>query len=348
MSLAGQARPAPVQVLFSVSAVAISLLLAYECSRFVRTHSMRRPVSIVLAVATCLYFLANSLLVSGVLVPGKDANPARHLATMLLVRFPVLSAGGRGGRLMAASGREFGWKPPLLILPVMGLTFLFYRFYLARLAMLPAAAVSAVSLHAVEDPQRLSGRLSVCRAGTRAGAWRARQDKGRGRVSIRVAVGMPVARHPPHRSVRALLTHTVLTSDVFPREANVRSAYALQPAWPAIPAQGPARVRLYRVLLGQRPSLHDLLRPSLACVRPLRWYYAAVRLPMAVHVGLIAHRLLPPFRPLPAAESHRVSRFSRVKFPCMPGVYDSAVPATHKRITRATVLPSGLPDTVRI
>ena len=37
-----------------------------------------------------------------------------------------------------------------------------------------------------------------------------------------VAVGMPVARHPPHRSVRALLTHTVLTLDVLPRKANVR------------------------------------------------------------------------------------------------------------------------------
>src|SRR6266567_2440900 len=32
----------------------------------------------------------------------------------------------------------------------------------------------------------------------------------------RVAVGMPVAQHPPHRSVLALLTHTVLTSDVKP------------------------------------------------------------------------------------------------------------------------------------
>src|ERR1019366_8224608 len=31
---------------------------------------------------------------------------------------------------------------------------------------------------------------------------------------VSVAVGMPVARHPPHRSVRALQTHTVLTSDV--------------------------------------------------------------------------------------------------------------------------------------
>jgi len=31
-----------------------------------------------------------------------------------------------------------------------------------------------------------------------------------------VTVGMPVTRHPPYRSVLALLTHTVLTSDEFP------------------------------------------------------------------------------------------------------------------------------------
>src|SRR5580658_5623319 len=47
-----------------------------------------------------------------------------------------------------------------------------------------------------------------------------------------------------------------------------------------------------------------------AHVRPVRrgipQYYAAVRLPIAVRVGLIAHRLLPPFRPSPAAENHRV------------------------------------------
>ena len=30
----------------------------------------------------------------------------------------------------------------------------------------------------------------------------------------RVAVGMPVARHPPHRSVHALLTHTALILDI--------------------------------------------------------------------------------------------------------------------------------------
>ena len=114
--------------------------------------------------------------------------------------------------------------------------------------------------------------------------------------------------------------------------------YTVQPAWPALPARCPVRVRLFRVLLGQRPSLHDLLRPSLAFVRPLRRYYAVVRLPAAVHLGLIAHRLLPPIRALPATDGHRVSRFSRVKFPCMPGVFDSAGPVTHSRyIARPSV-----------
>ena len=90
--------------------------------------------------------------------------------------------------------------------------------------------------------------------------------------------------------------------------------------------------RLVSVLLGQQPSLHGLLRPSLACVPPLHQYYAAARLPAAVHVGLIALRLLPPFRPSLAAEGHRVSRFSCVKFPCMHGVFDSAGPKAYSRL----------------
>jgi hypothetical protein len=107
--------------------------------------------------------------------------------------------------------------------------------------------------------------------------------------------------------------------------------YTVQPALPIFPTQRPARVRLFRVLLSQRPSLHDLLRPSLAFVRPLHRYCAAVRLPAAVRVGLIAHRFLPPIRHHNSADGHRVSRFSCVKFPCMPGVFDSAGPSTHSR-----------------
>src|SRR5258708_31118708 len=57
--------------------------------------------------------------------------------------------------------------------------------------------------------------------------------------------------------------------------------HTFQPVCPAFPALRPALVRLSRVLLGQRPSLHNLRRRSPALVRLLRRYYAAVRLPRA-------------------------------------------------------------------
>ncbi len=152
MSLAAlNRRPAAVQVLFSVSAVAVSLMLAYECSQLGAVRNcMRSRLLIVLAVATCLYFLSNSLLVSGVLSLVKR-EPLRAIwQQCYLYAFPYYLLGGRWPALMAASGRELGWKPPLLILPVMGLAFLFYRFYLARLAMQPIVAAAGSSLHTVK------------------------------------------------------------------------------------------------------------------------------------------------------------------------------------------------------
>jgi hypothetical protein len=143
-------RPTPVQVLFSVSTVATSLMLAYECSQFVRTQFHPDSVSLAMAVATCFYFAGNSLLVSGVLSLVKR-EPLRAIwQQCYLFTFPYYLLGGMVAGLMAALSRELGWKPPLLILPVMGLTFLFYRFYLARLDLPPVATAPAISLHTAE------------------------------------------------------------------------------------------------------------------------------------------------------------------------------------------------------
>jgi len=138
-------RPTPVQVLFSVSAVAISLTLAFESAQLVRSQFHAESVSIVLAVATCLYFIVNSLLVSGVLSLVKRAPLRVIWQQSYLYAFPYYLLGGAVAGLMAASGHELGWKPPLFILPVMGMAFLLYRFYFARLAIMPAAAASAPS-----------------------------------------------------------------------------------------------------------------------------------------------------------------------------------------------------------
>ena len=91
------------------------------------------------------------------------------------------------------------------------------------------------------------------------------------------------------------------------------------------------------VLLDQRPFLHNLRRRSPVFVRLLRWYYAAVRLPAAVHEGLIAHRVLPPARRLLQAGGNGVSRFSRMEFLRMHGVFDSAGPRRTRVVVRHVV-----------
>jgi hypothetical protein len=140
-----KSRPRAVQVIFSVSAVAISLMLAYQCCHLVRAQWHTNTVAIALAIATSVYFASNSLLVSGVLALVKGEPLRAVWQQCYLFAFPYYLLGGVIAAVMAAAGRESGWKLPLLLLPVMGLAFLFYRMLLARLS-LRAVSVPAQQL----------------------------------------------------------------------------------------------------------------------------------------------------------------------------------------------------------
>ena len=134
-----------------------------------------------------------------------------------------------------------------------------------------------------------------------------------------VAVGMPVARHPPHRPVLALLTHTVPTSDAWPqtaRRATVagsRLAAARRRAAPEIvptpklaqpsakhvfaERSQPLLVSRHRVIL-EIPPHH--LREPLRCVRNLRVHPRPQLLPDIFQLGchafadrLAIHREIP-------------------------------------------------------
>ena len=110
-------------------------------------------------------------------------------------------------------------------------------------------------------------------------------------------------RHPVHSRRRLLLEAVVAHPKQIDRHVveergeprlpvlSCCLAHAIQPAVPAFLARCPARVRLARVLLGQRPFLHSLRRRCPAFVRLLRRSYAVVRLPVVVHMSLMAHRL---------------------------------------------------------
>ena len=142
-----------------------------------------------------------------------------------------------------------------------------------------------------------------------------------------VAVGMPVTRHPPHRSQRALLTHWAPASGSDAQAFRpCRLSYPAQRLLQGKPALCPDPVLLCRVPLGQPPFLHPLrrMRRTTPFVRRLPRYYGAVRLPASVH-----HNLSPSgFTARTLAQSSKVrdraSRFPLRELPCMHGVSDPA------------------------
>src|SRR5437867_8322944 len=70
-----------------------------------------------------------------------------------------------------------------------------------------------------------------------------------------VAVGTPITRRPPRRSVRAALPHTALTLENAAKELTAhRTTYGTR----KLPHCVGKRVRLNDVLLGPRPSLPNL------------------------------------------------------------------------------------------
>ena len=122
---------------------------------------------------------------------------------------------------------------------------------------------------------------------------------------------MPVARHPPHRSVRE---HQLIR--LLPRIMAAAQALQQPPlrtpssAWgTACPPLCAVRVAPNDVLLGPGPSLQILRRRFPALVRTLRGYYGPVRLLGGVRVGRAACAF--PHRPATSRQAPPKSPGSR-------------------------------------
>src|SRR5260370_16575312 len=104
--------------------------------------------------------------------------------------------------------------------------------------------------------------------------------------------GPVIAGAPPPRTGTAPLKHPGPTLDVGGEAYGL--PHAVQAVGRALPARGPGRAVLFRVLLGPRPWLHELLRRSPGLVRSLHSYYGGVSplLPLP-------HPLPPPPSPIP-------------------------------------------------
>ena len=145
MQCVWRARPRLVQVLFNVAALALSIAAAYQVSHFVLVLARVDSVPVLLALAACLYFVSNTLLISGVLCL-LDKKPLTTIwQQCYLWSFPYYLVGSVIAGLVTVSSRAVGWEASLLVLPVMYLVYLFYRFYLERVALEPQIAAKAMA-----------------------------------------------------------------------------------------------------------------------------------------------------------------------------------------------------------
>jgi hypothetical protein len=126
-------RPKVVQVAFNVAAWTISSGMSYRISHWFAKNRDERLI-VLMPVAACLFFVANTLLISGVLsmVDGKPLF--RMWQHCYLWTFPYYLAGSAIAALTVEAGRTEGWRMSLLILPAMYLLYLFYRTCVQRMA----------------------------------------------------------------------------------------------------------------------------------------------------------------------------------------------------------------------
>lgn len=122
-------RPAVIQVLFNISTVVTSIAVCFFTS-----HALvdGQNLTVLLAVAVCSYFVSNTGMVS-LIVSLTEERPFQTVwRQCYLWTFPYYLVGAAIAGAIALSSQTFGWKTPLLILPLMYMIYSYYRLYLLQ------------------------------------------------------------------------------------------------------------------------------------------------------------------------------------------------------------------------
>jgi len=121
-------RPKGFQVLFNVSAVAISAALAYATA-----HSMPGGPQLIISLipAATVFFVADTGMISVVLAVTSSESVAAIWRKCHLSAFPFYLVGAAIAAAANASIATSGWRVSLLALPMMYLVYSYYRIYLS-------------------------------------------------------------------------------------------------------------------------------------------------------------------------------------------------------------------------
>ena len=124
-----QKQPTLIQVLFNMSVLATSI---GGCFFFSHALMQRENLLALLAIAVCTYFLLNTGMISLVLSLTEERPFMEIWQQCYLWSFPYYVAGSVVAATITMSSRTAGWKPSLLMLPLMYLIYSYYRLYLMQ------------------------------------------------------------------------------------------------------------------------------------------------------------------------------------------------------------------------
>lgn len=120
-------RPRPVQVLFNVAAVLVSLAVAFGLSRAWDSD----PSLPALGLAAVIFYGLNTVLISAVIALVQELPFASTLNRCHLWTVPYYLAGAVIALFMVASEDRHGWQAALLLLPLMYLVYRHFRLLVA-------------------------------------------------------------------------------------------------------------------------------------------------------------------------------------------------------------------------
>jgi hypothetical protein len=122
-------RPTLVQAAFNMATLVTSI-----AGCFLVSHALAPGdnLSVLLAVAVSVYFLLNTGMVSLVISLTEGQALTKVWQQCYLWSFPYYLAGSVLAAAIAISSRTIGWRPPMLMLPLMYLIYSYYRLYLSQ------------------------------------------------------------------------------------------------------------------------------------------------------------------------------------------------------------------------
>ena len=121
-----------VQVSFNVATLAVSGGAAFRVSHRL-SGAGDANLAVLLTVATCFYFAANTMLISGVLSLVEGKSLFQVWQQCYIWSLPYYLVGAVIAGVVVSTGRAMGWEASLLILPLAYLVYLFYRMCTQRI-----------------------------------------------------------------------------------------------------------------------------------------------------------------------------------------------------------------------